>query len=375
MLRSCLSKVISPCQSAFIPGHCITDNILIAYEINHSLKLKSCGQERSMSVKLDMSKAFDKEAERCGSISGFRIGSRGPTLSHLFFADDTLLFGKASLQEAQHIRTILDLYKAASGQEVNFDKSAVVFSKNTDPTVRRSITQLLNIMEVPTHDQYLGLPTVVGRSTSEVFSSVKERIWQKIHGWNEQRLSKAGKEIMIKAIVQAIPTYSMSCFKYPDSLLSDIQSMISNFWWGDGAKRKPIHWVSWDRMCLSTNDGGTGFRQLKAFNLALLAKQAWHIATQPSTFLHRVFKAKYFPTKDFFQDESTSRPSFTWRGLCAVRRYLLSGSKWRVGNGLHIKIWKDRWIPRPSIFKIVSPSDALPEDSTVDCLIDKDSGK
>ena len=123
-----------------------------------------------------------QEAERCGSISGFRIGSRGPKLSHLLFADDTLLFGKASLQEAQHIKTILDLYKAASGQEVNFDKSAVVFSKNTDPAVRRSITQLLNIKEVPTHDKYLGLPTVVGRSKAEVFSSVKERIWQKIHG-------------------------------------------------------------------------------------------------------------------------------------------------------------------------------------------------
>nr|XP_027118368.1 uncharacterized protein LOC113735569 [Coffea arabica] len=365
-LRNCLPKVISPCQSAFIPGRCITDNILIAYEVNHSLKLKSYGQEGLMSIKLDMSKAFDKVewlflrhmmialgfhsafvdiVFRCIStvsytflLNGSQLGNlqphrgirQGDPLSPYLFLICAEGFS-CLLQEAERCGSI-----SASGQEVNFDKSAVVFSKNTDPT---------------------------------------ERIWQRIHGWNEQRLSTAGKEIMIKAVVQAIPTYSMSCFKYPDSLLSDIQSMISNFWWGDGTKQRPIHWVSWNRMCSSKNDGGMGFRQLKAFNLALLAKQAWRIATQPSTLLHQVFKAKYFPTKDFFHDEPTSRPSFTWRGLCVVRRYLLSGSRWRVGNGNHVRIWKDRWIPRPSTFKIISRYDVLLDDSTVDCLIDGNSRK
>ena len=141
---------------------------------------------------------------------------------------------------------------------------------------------------------------------------------------------------MIKAVVQAIPTYSMSCFKYPDALLSDIQSMISDFWWGDGIKGKPIHWVSWDKLCTNKEDGGMGFRQLKSFNLALLAKQAWRIGTQTSTLLHQIYKDKYFPNSDFFQATEGSRPSWTWRGICEVHKYIVAGSRWRVRNGTNI---------------------------------------
>ena len=177
---------------------------------------------------------------------------------------------------------------------------------------------------------------------------------------------------MLKAVVQAIPTYSMSCFKFPDSLLSDIQSMMTKFWWGDGDKGRPIHWISWDKLCKQKEDGGMGFRQLRAFNLALLTKQAWRIATQPSSLLDQVFKAKYFPNSEFFLAGLGSRPSFTWRGIYEAHKYLVAGSRWRVGNGRGIQIWKDRWLPRPTTFKVISRSDKLPEDTTVDYLIDSD---
>ena len=85
------------------------------------------------------------------------------------------------------------------------------------PWVKNIITRFLNIREVHAHDKYLGLPMIIGHSKSEVFASIRHRIWPKISGWNEHRLSKAGKEI-IKALVQATPTYLMPCFKFPDSL-------------------------------------------------------------------------------------------------------------------------------------------------------------
>lgn len=72
----------------------------------------------------------------------------------------------------------------------------------------------------------------MGRSKKVCFAHIKERVWQKFQGWKEKLLSQAGKEILIKVVVQAVPTNSMGCFKLPQSLCMDIEAMIQQFYWG-----------------------------------------------------------------------------------------------------------------------------------------------
>lgn len=96
-----------------------------------------------------------------------------------------------------------------------------------------------------------------------------------MQGWKEKVLSRAGKEVLIKAVTQACPTYAMSCFKIPDYVCDDIKSMIANFWQRSGSNSKSIHWVSWDKLCRPKKEGGLGFQDLKSSNLALLARQGW----------------------------------------------------------------------------------------------------
>ena len=82
------------------------------------------------------------------------------------------------------------------------------------------------------HEKYLGLPLLVGKNKRNSFNSIKEKLAKKLSGWKEKLLSKAGKEILIKAVAQAILTYTMSCFKILDSLCDELTNLIRNFWWG-----------------------------------------------------------------------------------------------------------------------------------------------
>ena len=112
--------------------------------------------------------------------------------------------------------------------------------------MRAHLKGILGVNEVEAHVRYLGLPALVGRSKKLIFSFLKERIWKKLKGWKEKALSNAGKEVLIKSITQAIPTYVMSCYALPKTFCEEIQSMISRFWWGSMQNENKIHWVRWE---------------------------------------------------------------------------------------------------------------------------------
>lgn len=125
--------------------------------------------------------------------------------------------------------SILDLYEPCSGQVINKGKSAVLFSSNANQMDREHVKQELQIEKETMNKKYLGLPVHVGRSKGGTFAYLKDRIWQRIQGWKEKMLSWAGKEILIKAVAQAIPTFAMGCFELTKGLCDQISSMICRY--------------------------------------------------------------------------------------------------------------------------------------------------
>lgn len=95
---------------------------------------------------------------------------------------------------------------------------------------------------------------------------------KKVKGWKERCLSRAGWEVLLKSIAQAIPTYSMQCFKIPEGVLDNMNSMCRNFWWGQKGSEKKLALISWENMCTAKDSSVVGLRDLGAFNAALLAK-------------------------------------------------------------------------------------------------------
>lgn len=118
-----------------------------------------------------------------------------------------------------------------------------------------------------------------------------------------------------------------------------------------------IYRVNWQTLTKSKRDGGLGFRDLCAFNLALLGKQIWHIITEPNSLLSRVFKSKYIPNCDVLNAIPKANASFTWKSIWAAKDLLCEVIRWRVGNGDNIDIWNDKWILGTLSFKPKSTPD------------------
>ncbi|RVW95923.1 hypothetical protein CK203_025818 [Vitis vinifera] len=250
-------------------------------------------------------------------------------VSHLFFADNSYLFFKATESESRNLTQILLRYQNLSGQEINLNKSALTFSRNTDDVVKRGICSILQVEEQADPGIYLGMPAVVGKNKRQLFEFVRRKVWNRIQNWNGRRLSRAGKEICLKTVAQSIPTYVMQLLLLPKDLCRDIESMMNGFFWDSNPQRRSIRWMSWGKM------------------------------------------SRYFRNSSFLNAELGSNPSYMWRSILAAQDLLKMGCYWSIASGTKVQVWGDSWLPNSSNRLIITPHVADFDGIKVDELITK----
>uniref|UniRef100_A0A803QEP6 Reverse transcriptase n=1 Tax=Cannabis sativa TaxID=3483 RepID=A0A803QEP6_CANSA len=309
-LKIVMDRLVSPNQSAFIPGRILD------------------------------------RAQDNGEIHGIKISRNAHAVSHLMFADDTLLFTRANTVEAGNIGVCLKKFEDWSGQLCSKQKSGILFSRNCVKSLRENIEKKMGISTINEAEKYLGNPFIFSRKKKKDFEFLRTKLMQRLEGSKMRSLSFAGRMVAVKAIASAIPSYSMSTYQLPITSCRELDVIIRKFWWsGRLDKQRFLATVSWDSLCRPKVSGGLGFRRMEDTNQAFLAKFAWCIASGISRPWTDAFKAKYFPRDSFWSVKRKNSDSFVWKGILNARQVIMKGSCTVIASGASIDIWHQPWIP------------------------------
>lgn len=161
-------------------------------------------------------------------------------LTRLAFEDDFILFLRATKNGLKEAKEIIQQFCTASGQKVNFSKSTALLSHSASAIHYNNLIEALRVKKMDNNMLYLGVPLPFGRKKNCVFDYLIHRMHKKTANWKEKVLLKAGKLVMIKAVLQSLPTYVMSCIKLPKAICKHLTKLVRNFWWSSVEKK--IHW-------------------------------------------------------------------------------------------------------------------------------------
>ncbi|XP_019175665.1 PREDICTED: uncharacterized protein LOC109170987 [Ipomoea nil] len=374
-LKEILEKIISPSQSVFLSGSLITDNVFVASEVIHYLNRKRGGRDGWCALKLDIAKAYRvsvngelsdfivpscglrqgdplspylfilcaeglshllSSAMQRGVISPYIVVRRAPRISHLFFVDNSLLCFKATVAETNAIKSCLTCYERISCQVVNYGKSCIIYSKNTETVRRNDVVVVSNVEQAGNIWKYLGLPIGIRRNKREVFSIIETKLNQHLGGWRKKILSRAGKEVLLKSVAQALPTYTMSIYFLPGEIPKE-KSCSSSF--------------------TNTNSGESSSKENSSGSL------------EENPILVVLVKVQRKIVLEVHRGEKFSCSSSLKEG----QEVFQCGYFKRIGNGADMNVWNQPWLPNDENSFIQTPIQNHGENMNVNDLILNDT--
>lgn len=290
-----------------------------------------------------------------GLWKGIKCTRACPTLSHLFFADDLLLFSEASLDQLEVMESCLKEFCELSGQRVSLMKSRLCFSKNVSPTLARSLSRKSGISLTSCLGKYLGVPLLQERVNKTTFLAIVDNVHTRLSGWKASYLSLAGLGTLIKAVTSGMPNHLMQTNLLPAATLETLDKANGDFLWGSENGKRKIHLMPWEQVCKPKKYGGIDIRPSKEHNVALLIKLLRRIIREPEALWVRLLTGKYLRQKDIFTSSKTSgRKSHLWRSLLKIIREFKKGIVWVPKQGTKVRFWRDKWLLDKPLSDLIS---------------------
>jgi hypothetical protein len=170
-----------------------------------------------------------------------------------------MLFFRANETQASRVKLLINEFETGTGQLLNPSKCSILFSPACSQDDQVDVRTILNVEQQFFDAKYLGLPTPDGRMDRGKFANLQSSLSKLIIEWGDGLLAQSAREVLIKAIAQAIPTYVMSVFKLPASLCDELTRLIRNYWWGSEHGKRKTHWIGWPKLQRSKSQGAWVF--------------------------------------------------------------------------------------------------------------------
>lgn len=269
----------------------------------------------------------------------------GPQISHLFFADDLLLFGEASSEQIKVMRSCLENFCIASGQKVSLEKSRLLVSHNVHHVRASQLSSEACISLTSDLGKYLGVPLLHRRTNRETYDFLLRNSQQRLASWKATSLSFAGRVTLTQSVVASLPTYCMQTMLLLKYVSNKLEKDQRRFIWGADEGGRSYSQVAWNKFCSPKMEGGLGLKHMHEFNKALFMKINWGLVHEPDALWARVLRHKYgcgdnaLPIVSHRASESS-----IWNGVRNTWEDFSCGIRWQIGDGKTVQFWQDRWL-------------------------------
>ena len=321
------------------------------FEISRGIRQ---GDPLSPSLFILMAEAFGRAvsyAYQDRKISGISVSKNLPNITHQQYADDTILPGKSSVQEAKGFKSILQNYMAASGQKVNKEKSEIFFL-NTPLEMENKICRIMGYNKGMFPCKYLGISLEKNSRYRKVWQDTIEKVDKRVGSWKNRWLSKAGKITKIRSVLSAIPIFPLACLPLTNWMSKQFESKLRNFLWKDKENDKKLALIKWDNLCKPKEYGGLGLRKPQWQNEALGAKLVWRLYQEHEHKWAKILYHKYLdPTKpeSLFRMRNLPKGSECWNFIIKCRGIISKYLTWDVAAGDKALFWEDSWDGLPPL--------------------------